>query len=61
MPCVLLSRDDEGLGILALMTGSEGLLGIITEITVKLTKKPEVAKLIMAGFDNVRDLSLIHI
>lgn len=52
---LVFSRDDEGLGLLALMTGSEGLLGIITEITVKLTKKPEVAKLIMAGFDSVRD------
>ena len=52
---LVFSRDDEGLGLLALMTGSEGLLGIITEITVKLTKKPEVAKLIMAGFDSVRN------
>ena len=52
---LVFSREDEGLGLLALMTGSEGLLGIITEITVKLTKKPEVAKLIMAGFDSVRD------
>ena len=52
---LVFSRGDEGLGLLALMTGSEGLLGIITEITVKLTKKPEVAKLIMAGFDSVRD------
>ena len=52
---LVFSRSDEGLGLLALMTGSEGLLGIITEITVKLTKKPEVAKLIMAGFDSVRD------
>ena len=52
---LVFSREDQGLGLLALMTGSEGLLGIITEITVKLTKKPEVAKLIMAGFDNVRD------
>ena len=52
---LVFSREDEGLGLLALMTGSEGLLGIITEITVKLTKKPQLAKLIMAGFDSVRD------
>ena len=52
---LVFSRNDDGLGLLALMTGSEGLLGIITEITVKLTKKPEVAKLVMAGFDSVRD------
>jgi glycolate oxidase len=52
---LLFSREDEGLGLLALMTGSEGLLGVITEITVKLTPKPELAKLVMAGFDSVRD------
>mgnify|MGYP000550456937 FL=1 len=52
---LLLSRQDEGMGLLALMTGSEGLLGVISEITVKLTKKPQQAKLIMAGFDSVRD------
>ena len=50
-----LSREDEGIGLLALMNGSEGLLGIITEITVKLTKKPALAKLIMAGFSTVRE------
>jgi glycolate oxidase len=32
-----LSRQDTGLGLLALMNGSEGLLGIVTEVTVKLT------------------------
>ena len=52
---LLLSRQDNGMGLLALMTGSEGLLGVISEITVKLTKKPQQAKLIMAGFDSVRD------
>ena len=48
-------REDEGLGFLALMNGSEGLLGIITEITVKLLAKPELAQVIMAGFNNVKD------
>ena len=52
---LVFSRNDEGLGLLALLTGSEGLLGIITEITVKLTKKPQAAKLVMAGFESVRD------
>jgi len=50
-----LHRDDPGLGLLALINGSEGLLGIITEVTVKLLKKPELAQVIMAGFDNVKD------
>ena len=50
-----LTRQDEGIGLLALMNGSEGLLGVITEITVKLTPKPELARLVMAGFGSVRD------
>ncbi len=52
---LILSRQNEGLGLLALMNGSEGLLGIITEITVKLLPKPELARVVMAGFDSVRD------
>lgn len=50
-----LTRQDEGLGLLALMNGSEGLLGVVTEVTVKLTPIPAVAKLVMAGFDSVRE------
>ena len=50
-----LTRQDEGIGLLALMNGSEGLLGVITEVTVKLTPKPELARLVMAGFGSVRD------
>lgn len=50
-----LSRQDTGLGLLALMNGSEGLLGIVTEITVKLTPAPELARVAMAAFDSVRD------
>ncbi|MGA8259429.1 MAG: FAD-linked oxidase C-terminal domain-containing protein [Arenicellales bacterium] len=45
--------DSPGYDLLALMTGSEGLLGIIVEVTVRLIPKPESAKLIMASFDNV--------
>ncbi len=52
---LILNREDEGLGLLALMNGSEGLLGVITEITVKLTPTPELARVVMAGFDSVRD------
>jgi glycolate oxidase len=52
---LVLHRDDSGLGLLALMNGSEGLLGVITEITVKLTPKPPAVKLVMAGFEHVRD------
>lgn len=48
------SLDSAGYDLLALMTGSEGMLGIVTEITVKLIPKPEKAQLVMAGFDDVQ-------
>lgn len=45
--------DSPGYDLLALMTGSEGLLSIITEITVKLLPKPGSAKVLLAAFDDV--------
>ena len=45
--------DAPGYDLLALMTGSEGLLGVITEVTVKLLPRPEVAQVVMAAFDSV--------
>jgi glycolate oxidase len=45
--------DAPGYDLLALMTGSEGLLGVVTEVTVKLTPKPEQATVVMAAFDDV--------
>ncbi|MDE2389851.1 MAG: FAD-binding protein [Betaproteobacteria bacterium] len=48
------SLDSAGYDLLALMTGSEGMLGIVTEITVKLIPKPEKAQLVMAAFDDVQ-------
>ncbi|MCK4705926.1 MAG: FAD-binding protein, partial [Gammaproteobacteria bacterium] len=45
--------DTPGYDLLALMTGSEGLLGIITEITVKLLPKQTATKVILAAFDDV--------
>ncbi|WP_108445626.1 glycolate oxidase subunit GlcD [Halomonas denitrificans] len=45
--------DAAGLDLLALFTGSEGMLGVVTEITVKLLPKPETAKVLMASFDDV--------
>ena len=47
------SLDSAGYDLLALMTGSEGMLGIVTEGTVKLIPVPEKAQLVMAAFDNV--------
>ena len=48
------SLDSPGYDLLALMTGSEGMLGIVTEVTVKLTPRPEKAQVVMAAFDDIR-------
>ncbi|NEX61450.1 FAD-linked oxidase C-terminal domain-containing protein [Noviherbaspirillum galbum] len=45
--------DAAGLDLLALFIGSEGMLGVVTEVTVKLVPKPQVARVIMASFDDV--------
>lgn len=47
--------DLPGFDLLALMTGSEGMLGIVTEITVRLLPVPDVARVILAGFDSVEN------
>ncbi|MGF6921108.1 glycolate oxidase subunit GlcD [Paraburkholderia sp. 40] len=45
--------DSAGFDLLALFTGSEGMLGIVTEVTVKLLPKPQSAKVLLASFDDV--------
>ena len=45
--------DAAGYDLLALLTGSEGLLAVTTEITVKLLARPEFAQVVMAAFDDV--------
>ncbi|MEJ5057543.1 MULTISPECIES: glycolate oxidase subunit GlcD [unclassified Pseudomonas] len=45
--------DSPGFDLLALFTGSEGMLGVITEVTVKLLPKPQSAKVLLAAFDSV--------
>ena len=45
--------DAAGYDLLALMTGSEGMLAVITEVTVKLTPTPELAQVVLAAFDSV--------
>ena len=45
--------DAPGYDLLALMNGSEGMLALITEVTVKLTPKPELAQVVLASFDDV--------
>ncbi|MEW6677322.1 MAG: FAD-linked oxidase C-terminal domain-containing protein [Pseudomonadota bacterium] len=45
--------DGPALDLLALFTGSEGLLGIIVEVTVKLLPRPERAQVLLAAYDDV--------
>ena len=45
--------DAAGYDLLALMTGSEGLLGVIVEVTVKLLPRPVCARVLLAAFDEV--------
>jgi glycolate oxidase len=46
--------DSPGYDLLALMTGSEGMLGVIVEVTVKLLPEPESAQVVLAAFDDVQ-------
>jgi len=46
--------DGAGLDLLALVIGSEGMLAVTVEVTVKLVPKPQLARCIMASFDDVR-------
>lgn len=47
--------DAEGYDLLGLMTGSEGLLGVVTEVTVRILKKPETARAVLIGFPSSED------
>jgi glycolate oxidase len=50
---------EEGVGydLLGLVIGSEGTMGIATEITLKLTRNPEAFKTLLAVFDSIDDAS----
>ena len=45
--------DAGGIDLLGAITGSEGLLGVITEVTVRILKKPATQCALLLGFDNV--------
>lgn len=45
--------DGPGYDLLALLTGSEGMLGVIVEVTVKLVPQPETAQVVLAAFDRI--------
>ncbi|HET7804831.1 MAG TPA: FAD-linked oxidase C-terminal domain-containing protein [Pseudolabrys sp.] len=47
--------DAPGYDLLGLITGSEGLLGVVTEVTVRILKKPETARALLVGFPSSED------
>ncbi len=47
--------DSEAYDLLGLMTGSEGLLGVVTEVTVRILRTPETARAILVGFPSSED------
>ena len=44
--------DSPGYDLLGLMTGSEGLLGVVTEVTVRILPQPETARALLLGFSS---------
>jgi glycolate oxidase len=46
--------DAAGLDLMSVLVGSEGMLAVVTEVTVKLVPKPLLARCIMASFDDIR-------
>jgi glycolate oxidase len=46
--------DTPGLDLLSLVIGSEGMLAVVTEVVVKLVPKPQLARCIMASFDDIQ-------
>ncbi|PJK28918.1 FAD-linked oxidase C-terminal domain-containing protein [Minwuia thermotolerans] len=45
--------DQPGYDLIGVLTGSEGLLGVVTEVTVRILRRPEVARGLLVGFDSV--------
>ena len=45
--------DAPGYDLLALLTGSEGLLAVVTEVTVRLIPRPQCARVVLAAFDSL--------
>ena len=45
--------DSEGYDLMGVLAGSEGLLGVVTEVTVRILPKPECARALLLGFASV--------
>jgi len=45
--------ENAGYDLMGIITGSEGLLGVVTEVTVRILQKPETARALMVGFPQV--------
>ena len=51
--CGRFTRERDGYDLLGLLVGSEGLLGIVTEVTVRILRRPQTARALLIGFDRV--------
>ena len=49
------TNDSPGYDLLSLVVGSEGLLGIVTKVILKITKKPQRIKTLFASYDRIED------
>ena len=47
--------DADGYDLMGIMTGSEGLLGVVTEVTVRILRKPPTARALLIGFAETED------
>src|SRR3984893_4053804 len=47
--------DSDGYDLLGLVNGSEGLLGVVTQVTVRILRKPETARAVLVGFPSSED------
>jgi glycolate oxidase len=47
------AAENAGYDLMGIITGSEGLLGVVTEVTVRILQKPETARALMVGFAEV--------
>ena len=47
--------ESDGYDLLGVITGSEGLLGVVTEVTVRILQKPETARALLVGFPTSED------